>query len=392
MTLVIVYLYTSAIYNSNSIIKIMSRNNITNIVSTMNTKSKTIFINPDNSSYTDINPNNSDSPVNGTKQHVENIEEPAELSLETRPRNNSVISLTTDQAWERELRSNANMKLRHEKTEVVTESVIREQTVVCAEVERVGQDWHSIKVARGFTVKLSAFWAMMETRLPRSLHLLYIIVVMLLFVSFYLWYFIDHLTEGHNTFNVTLVLLTILALTYSTSLGIQIYYLYKAYPITRTLAVFNDSVNMLYCSVSIYATVIAKAYEEGCYWVFIFSIAVTMILYVICLALWIILGSFLLLSLLVECLIRSFKGKLNCPHIEQKKQKLRYRLYSASHKHAIGASQCAICLGEYTPTETGLCISQCRSNHVFHEKCLLEWLQTKLLCPICRGQINLRSD
>ena len=43
---------------------------------------------------------------------------------------------------------------------------------------------------------------------------------------------------------------------------------------------------------------------------------------------------------------------------------------------------CAICLSEYEHGEAIRRSSHC--NHVYHDKCILDWLETNLECPCCR--------
>lgn len=43
--------------------------------------------------------------------------------------------------------------------------------------------------------------------------------------------------------------------------------------------------------------------------------------------------------------------------------------------------ECSICYNDYS---IGDCISTTKCNHVYHQKCLQKWFQTKMDCPICR--------
>lgn len=47
---------------------------------------------------------------------------------------------------------------------------------------------------------------------------------------------------------------------------------------------------------------------------------------------------------------------------------------------------CPICRDEFTPGKPGFRLPQC--SHVYHTVCLLEWLQEKSSCPICRSTVR----
>lgn len=47
--------------------------------------------------------------------------------------------------------------------------------------------------------------------------------------------------------------------------------------------------------------------------------------------------------------------------------------------------ECSICQEEYAPDET---LVDLRCHHVFHEECLLSWVKTNGICPICRAPVQ----
>ncbi|CAL1543900.1 unnamed protein product [Lymnaea stagnalis] len=46
---------------------------------------------------------------------------------------------------------------------------------------------------------------------------------------------------------------------------------------------------------------------------------------------------------------------------------------------------CPVCLEEFTPGEK---IAVCACRHGFHSKCLLQWLEHKNNCPMCKAPVR----
>mmetsp|Transcript_4230 Transcript_4230/g.7181 ORF Transcript_4230/g.7181 Transcript_4230/m.7181 type:complete len:84 (+) Transcript_4230:1135-1386(+) len=53
--------------------------------------------------------------------------------------------------------------------------------------------------------------------------------------------------------------------------------------------------------------------------------------------------------------------------------------------------QCAICLEDFSEKD-GNKISQleCSKKHIFHLKCIIEWVEKSDICPLCREPIQKR--
>eukprot|EP00826_Nyctotherus_ovalis_P035323 TRINITY_DN3028_c0_g1_i1.p1 TRINITY_DN3028_c0_g1~~TRINITY_DN3028_c0_g1_i1.p1 ORF type:complete len:338 (+),score=13.48 TRINITY_DN3028_c0_g1_i1:233-1246(+) len=94
---------------------------------------------------------------------------------------------------------------------------------------------------------------------------------------------------------------------------------------------------------------------------------------------------FVILGILIELLIRLFACTLKCPHEQIKKRKHSYGVYKAGR---LDAEKCVICLEEYKEGDGELVVLECKKRHMFHEKCILEWVARKNCCPMCRGVVK----
>jgi ribosomal protein L37AE/L43A len=50
--------------------------------------------------------------------------------------------------------------------------------------------------------------------------------------------------------------------------------------------------------------------------------------------------------------------------------------------------QCAICIDDIKARDTIIQL-RCDGKHVFHEACILDWVKVRLICPTCRGAIDI---
>ncbi|KAL4231281.1 RING finger protein 24 [Mactra antiquata] len=50
---------------------------------------------------------------------------------------------------------------------------------------------------------------------------------------------------------------------------------------------------------------------------------------------------------------------------------------------------CPVCLDDFLKKEK---IAVCSCHHVFHSRCLLEWLQRKNNCPLCKATVRKETS
>jgi hypothetical protein len=64
------------------------------------------------------------------------------------------------------------------------------------------------------------------------------------------------------------------------------------------------------------------------------------------------------------------------------------REFTESEKAKESSKTCAICLCEFEVDEK-VCALPCDDGHIFHTKCIEQWLETNSVCPVCRTFIAL---
>lgn len=48
--------------------------------------------------------------------------------------------------------------------------------------------------------------------------------------------------------------------------------------------------------------------------------------------------------------------------------------------------QCSICLSDFLEKESVIKL-KCNLTHIFHEECIVDWIQLNFSCPLCREPI-----
>jgi len=94
----------------------------------------------------------------------------------------------------------------------------------------------------------------------------------------------------------------------------------------------------------------------------------------------------ILMFFLIECLIRGLTCKYKNPCCNSqgyKEVEIPIESYSRS---SYCQKLCGICLKKYANSET-VCQLSCHPTHVFHSKCLKEWVTQNYTCPYCRNII-----
>lgn len=64
------------------------------------------------------------------------------------------------------------------------------------------------------------------------------------------------------------------------------------------------------------------------------------------------------------------------------KYKIKYEKVSSNSEEK---PTCSICLEEYNKKDV---IWKIQCGHIYHKKCIIEWTDKKLICPLCRENLT----
>jgi len=73
---------------------------------------------------------------------------------------------------------------------------------------------------------------------------------------------------------------------------------------------------------------------------------------------------------------------------EQTNKWIKNRKFKCVNENLLPTSSaiCSICLEDYSNTNEKICKIPC--EHIFHKKCIKDWLEENNTCPECRTEIN----
>lgn len=98
-------------------------------------------------------------------------------------------------------------------------------------------------------------------------------------------------------------------------------------------------------------------------------------------------GAGILIIAVVEVVIRTLTCSLYNPFSESVKYFIEKRVPAVHYdeeKH--DNKKCTICLNKFVANER-LCGLECHESHVFHPRCIKQWLRINHVCPCCRAAV-----
>ncbi len=269
---------------------------------------------------------------------------------------------------------------------------VRCRTIGYQGFDRIGEEWWNFKTLRAAAEANSRFWLFMNGQRPRCAYLIWTLASLLAFLAFYVWRAAALLGQTRTTSAVLVLIILALDVGCCVCAGTDLRYSCSRILPPDWFTTTYVWMQLMYAGLSIYATVVFNLNDTKYWCIFVGAILVVAVVPAANLVLWTAIILLLPITLFCEFLARLLRCQPGCPRYVSKSRVYRYRVYAKSSGLADEEKRCTICLAQYAADEDGLCVLKCKTNHVFHEQCLFEWLKERDFCPVCRGPVHLRTD
>ena len=210
---------------------------------------------------------------------------------------------------------------------------------------------------------------------------------------YYVVIILFNIDKSNSTlFILTCILIFLLVIYLGLTLA-DSYYQYTGKSLHKAAKIFYIMIRGLYYLITIYSSIIifiGNSIITGL--IYCFSIYLTDIVYSTMIILIVVFIPILIIGLIIEGVVRIIICKLSCSNMKPRMNSYTYALYNFNQDNAKESTACSICLNKYTEENTDLVILLCMSKHIFHEKCIIEWIKKDIYCPICRKQIVFSVD
>lgn len=141
---------------------------------------------------------------------------------------------------------------------------------------------------------------------------------------------------------------------------------------------------------SIYIFANLKIENDDMAWGFFPSAFLSTIVYSSFFIAWLIFIALIIAIGIMELIIRIIICKVDCPSQEDEEKVVRYGIYEYNSSRMFASPSCTICLIDFKRRSKDICILDCGKDHIFHERCIVEWAYKQQNCPICRGPLKFK--
>lgn len=263
---------------------------------------------------------------------------------------------------------------------------IREKVIVSEKIERIGEDWYFERITialYNLTNKINDpennYWI-------KRFKYVWNLLCYLSLLCFYTMFLVQQRYNPEDpSFIVVIIMQTFcLALISTTVLDIYKYWI-KGEKDRHYMYYATTAVWLIFLGVSIIILNQEIRRNNMLAWVMLAEEASINIILFLSALIWLALFPSIFAIFGFELAIRLITGKAECPTEKQEEFIYKYRLYKHDSKQFAEIPSCAICLENFNEKDKTLCVLDCKTNHVFHEKCIFEWLPKHKQCPICRN-------
>jgi len=255
--------------------------------------------------------------------------------------------------------------------------------------EKIGDEWKIIEFISNLCRINYNVWVFFAKKIPRLIYEMWSLTCLGGYLIFYIMFLTANKANSKSVPFIIDALLIFLDIVYCLCLIEEIYYTCHEKDAPDCFLTFYAWVQCMYCGISIFLF-ISLLFENNILMGFLFAAAVysTTIVQSLNGTIWVAITPFLLLGFISEFIVRSVVCKLNCPYMRPKMRTYKFGLFKYGQHVVKEAKQCTICLADYEENDCEIVVLNCGTRHVFHEKCLLEWIKKQEYCPICRGEIK----
>ena len=255
--------------------------------------------------------------------------------------------------------------------------------------EKIGEDWKIILIVN---------WILrINYRIFMLLHGLKIRIAYEIFCSFgiigYLYFYIyvavTNTEVSSSVYYIVNLIIMVFAFLHLINTICSIYLYCKSKDPSTCCFIIFVWVKTLYYCLTIYISIAMISNNMVTLgFIFLFGIYATDIIHSLRVTFLLLSLPVILIEIIGESLIRLFLCKLSCPYLRPMIKSYTFLIHVFGQECVKDAQQCSICLTDYTENDVNLVVLKCLTKHVFHEKCIFEWIKKQEYCPICRSPIN----
>jgi len=248
--------------------------------------------------------------------------------------------------------------------------------------EKAGEEWKIVRLMITINDYISKYRTLLQQKKLQLIRMISTLIVLTISCTVYLWNVIV------NSFDLNLFLL-LFGLFYSIFSSQKLYKFLFNPSFELCLLPYYMWARLIYfvlLGLASLALLMNHRILEGV--IYTLLLYLTAVFYSLLVTFCVIGIPFLIIAAVTEFIIRFFTCHLQCPYQRAKKRTFIYGVYRFGHVITKEANKCAICLEEYNLRDKDLVVLECKTDHIFHEKCLLEWIRKNDYCPICRGSIK----
>ncbi len=257
--------------------------------------------------------------------------------------------------------------------------------------EKVGEEWLTYWAVCRVNDFISAVWLLMSGKRQRVAYSLWALTLLIGYFGFYVYFLCLHATVPDSTSFAVDVVLLVLSAVYIYYVVMELFNAIKGRTASDCFITIYTWFQCMYIGISVFMAVVLLFQKDMYGVVFATAVYSISVVHAFVVTLWTLVAPVVAVSGVIELVVRLLLCRMSCPYIQPKQKVYNYALYRFGQGLAKGAKQCTICLEDYTAEDSSLCVLKCITSHVFHEKCIFEWIKKQEYCPICRSEIKFAT-